>query len=194
MDKKIQKLLETNKIKYKLTEHRKVYTAFNEAQTQHVDPKSVVKTVLIKLSKPITHLIETPSRNLAAAKNTQVIDCVLVAVPSKKRVDFKKIAKVINDHQAKSYKILVKDNPKLKKPSNITVTISKEKDIISKFKTKIGLLTAFSQIYNVPLLFDKKLSSNKKLIISAGSYTESIEITTKDFLKILRGIQGNFTE
>jgi prolyl-tRNA editing enzyme YbaK/EbsC (Cys-tRNA(Pro) deacylase) len=196
MDKKIQQLLTQNKIKFKTIQHRKVYTAFTEAETQHVDPKTVVKTVFVKLSKPTTHLLQDGK--------VSVLDSILVAVPAGKRVDFKKIAKAVNEHAVKSYKIMIKtpsNSPSkrgrtgtVKKPPVITVKMANEKDILKKLKTKVGLLSAFSQIYNLPLLFDKKLLKNKKLILSAGSYTESIELSTKDFLKIMVGMQGNFTQ
>ena len=185
MDKKIEKLLKENKIKYKILAHRKVYTAFTEAETQHVDPKAVVKTVLVKFSKPTTHLTD---------KGVLTGDLALVGVPAKKRVDFKKITKAINEHQQKSYKLMLKNNPKLKKPSTITVKMAGEKDIEKRLKTKVGLLTAFSDVYGLPLLLDKKLIANKKLIVSAGSYTESVEVATRDFLKTMSGLTGNFTQ
>jgi Ala-tRNA(Pro) deacylase len=186
MDSKIKKLLDSNKIKYKLVEHKKVYTAFNEAETQHIDPKSVVKTVFVKLSKPTTHLVQSG--------DIKVIDSVLVAVPAKHRVDFKKIAKAVNDHAAKSYKQMTKNNPKVKKPAAVSVKMANEKDITKILKTKIGLLHPFGEVFGVPLLLDKKLGKNKKVIVPAGSYTESLEINYKDILKITPGMEGNFTE
>jgi prolyl-tRNA editing enzyme YbaK/EbsC (Cys-tRNA(Pro) deacylase) len=187
MDTKIKKLLDSNKIKYKLVEHKKVYTAFTGAQTQHIDPKTVVKTVLVKISKPLTHL--------QSGGKIKPAEFILVAVPAKNRVDFKKIAKAINEHMAKSYKIAVKEFPKLKKPAVITIKMAGEKDITKKLKTKVGLLHPFTQIFDLPpLLIDKKLTKNKKLIVPAGSYVESLEISTKDFLKISSGVEGNFTE
>lgn len=186
MDSKIKKLLEQNKIKHKLIEHKKVYTAFTEAETMGSDPKAVVKTVFVKFSKPAAFALGNGKVAMA--------DAALAAVPAKKRVDFKKIAKSINDHQQKSYKILLKSDPKQKKPSNITVKMASEKDIKKRLETKVGLLSAFSQIYGLPLLFDKKLAKNKKLVLAAGSYTESLEIPTKDFLKIMSGVSGNFTQ
>ncbi len=182
----ITKLLDSSNVRYKVLEHRKVYTAFTEAETQHIDPKTVVKTVFVKFSKPSVHLL--------ADGKISVIKAVLVAVPAKHRVDFKKIAKVINEHAIKSYKLLLKKDPKTKKPTSISVKIADEKDILKTLKTKVGLLHPFSQLFGLPLLFDKKLSKNKKLIFPAGSYTQSLEITTKDFLKIMTGLEGNFTE
>lgn len=197
MNKAIQKLLESNKIKYKNIEHRKVYTAFNEAETLASDARGVVKTVLIKLSKP-TLLTITNAVSKKATKPANLsgntIDFVLVAVPAKHRVDFKKIAKTINDHQLKGYKLLLKSNPKTKKPVVIQTKMANEKDIEKRLKTKVGLLSAFSSLYNLPLLLDKKLVKSKKLIIAAGSYTESVELSTKDFLKITNGLEGNFCQ
>lgn len=73
MDKKLQKFLAGNKIKYELHEHKKVYTAFNEAETQHLKAKEVAKTVLVKADK----------------------DYALVIVPAQKYVDFKKVKKTL---------------------------------------------------------------------------------------------------
>lgn len=202
MDTKIKKLLDSNKIKYKIQAHRKVYTAFTEAETQHIDPKTVVKTVFVKLSKPSTHLLKDGK--------IAVIDSVLVAVPAKHRVDFKKIAKAVNDHAAKSFKLMEKSarssqpthglkktadkSANYKKPSAVTAKVANEKDITKKLKTKVGLLHPFAEIFGIPLLLDKKLSKNKKLIAPAGSYTESLEISYKDLLKVTPGMEGNFTE
>ena len=79
MDLKIKKLVEAKKIKYKLLEHRKVYTAFNSAETQHVDSKQIVKVVLAKLSKPAIHLLKEGK--------PASLDFVFVGVPAGKRVD-----------------------------------------------------------------------------------------------------------
>lgn len=73
MDKKLQKLLDGNKTKYEITEHKKVYTAFNEAETQHLKGKEVAKTVLVKADKSFA----------------------LVVVSAVKHVDFNKVKKAL---------------------------------------------------------------------------------------------------
>ena len=65
MDKKIQKYLETSGVKFTPIKHRKVYTAFNAAETQGVNMKEVVKTVLVKFDKAIAFLEESTSPNLS---------------------------------------------------------------------------------------------------------------------------------
>ena len=73
MDKKLEKFLKENKIKFKLHEHKKVFTAHDEAQTQHIKTKEIAKVVLIKSDK-----------NFA-----------LVIIPAPKYVDFKKVKKIL---------------------------------------------------------------------------------------------------
>jgi Ala-tRNA(Pro) deacylase len=189
VDTKIKKLLDQNKIKYLILPHRKVYTAFNAAETQHINMKQVVKTVLIKLDKNLdSSFLE--SANL----KSKILNLVLVCVPAGKRVELKKIAKTINELQEKTYKISLKNNPKIKKPVKISAKLSSEKDITSKLKTKVGLISPFGRIFGLPVLMDKKLAANNKLTVSAGSYTESIELAVKDYTRVANPIFGNFTE
>lgn len=73
MDTKLKKFLDTAKIKYEIAEHKKVYTAFNEAETQHANAKEVAKTVLVKTDSGFA----------------------LVVVPAQKYVDFGKVKKAL---------------------------------------------------------------------------------------------------
>lgn len=187
MDTKIKKLLEKHNVKYEVVEHRKVYTAFNAAETQHISAKEVIKTVLIKLDKALAFYEEPEAK-------VEKFNMVLIAIPAGKRVGFKKIDKFIFDTQARLYKKLIKKNPKLPKPIKVKTSMAKERDITSKLKTKVGLIAPLGSLYNIPVFFDKKLEKNKNLIFSAGSYTESIKMKPKDFIKLEQPILGNFTE
>jgi len=42
-------LLEKHKIKYQVIDHKKTYTALDTAETQHLKPQEIVKTLVIKL-------------------------------------------------------------------------------------------------------------------------------------------------
>jgi len=147
MDKKLKTFLDKNKIKYSLSEHKKVYTAFNEAETQHLKGKEVAKTVLVKTNDGFA----------------------LVVVPAIKHVDFSKVKKAL----------------KAKK-----VSMAKESDITKVLKTKIGLIHPFG--YDLPVLVDNSLLKQKELVMSAGSYTESLEMKPKDFLKVVEAVKGSF--
>jgi prolyl-tRNA editing enzyme YbaK/EbsC (Cys-tRNA(Pro) deacylase) len=216
MDKKIQKYLETSGIKFTPIKHRKVYTAYNAAETQGVNMKEVVKTVLVKFDKAIAFLEEpTPSnsplekgrirpgsgsspfkgearRGESLSLKIEKFNMVLVAIPAGKHLDFKKIDKFVLDTQTKLYKKLSKANPKLPKPIKVKSSIAKEKDIAGKLKTKY--LLAPLPIYETPLLVDKKLSLNKNLTFSAGSFTESVKVTTKQYLKVVNPLLGSFNK
>ena len=185
MDKKIQKFLETNSIRFESIKHRKIYTAFNSAETQHINPKEVAKTVLVKFDKQIAFLTQ-PGDKL------EKFNLILVAVPAGKHLDFKKIDKFVLDTQTKLYKKLIKKHPKLPVPIKVKSSIAKEKDISGKLKTKY--LLAPLPIYDTPLLMDKKLTLVKNLVFSAGSFTESVKVPAKAYLKAITPILGNFAK
>lgn len=149
MDTKLKNYLTKNKIKYTLHEHKKVYTAFNEAETQHLKAKVVAKTVLAKTDSGFA----------------------LVIVPAQKYVDFNKVKKTL---RAKK------------------VGMAKESDITKVLKTKIGLVHPFGNLFKLPVLLDNSLAKQKALIASAGSYTESVEIKTKDYIKLVEPVKGSF--
>jgi Cys-tRNA(Pro)/Cys-tRNA(Cys) deacylase len=73
--KSLQNLLEKNKIKHEVIDHKTVYTALDNAETQHIKPQEVVKTLVMKVS----------------AKKY-----VLALIPANKNLDKKKFLKEVN--------------------------------------------------------------------------------------------------
>jgi prolyl-tRNA editing enzyme YbaK/EbsC (Cys-tRNA(Pro) deacylase) len=98
---------------------------------------------------------------------------VLIVLPAGKYVDFGGIKKAL----------------KAKK-----VSMATEKDITKYLKTKVGLLHPFGSEYNLQTLLDKGMSKAKKMITSAGTYTDSVEIAMKDFEKLVQPIKGAFSK
>jgi len=147
--KNLDKLLTANKIKYKVVEHRKVYTAFDAAQTQDLKLGEVAKAVLVKGKKNL----------------------YLGVLPAGNNCDFKALSKLAGDK----------------------LSMAKEKDIVKNFKTKVGLITPFASLYKIPVFIDKKLLKNKKINLPAGSYTESVVMSVKDYLKFENPVAGNFS-
>lgn len=166
MDNKLKKFLDGNKIKYRIIEHKKVYTAFNEAETlaspsagrsgQHVNPKEVAKTVLVSYKSDKSH-----------------VSYALIVVPAAKYVDFNKVKKAL--HAKK-------------------VSMARESDIAKRLKSKIGLIHPFGPVYKLQTLVDNSLLRQKNIITSAGSYTESIQIKPKDFIKVAQPTKGSFAK
>jgi len=71
--KKVLNYLEKNKIKFKIVPHKKVYTAYDLAETLKEDLKKIAKTLLVKADK----------------------NYYLIVVPAHYQLDFKKIKKVL---------------------------------------------------------------------------------------------------
>ena len=147
--KNLLKLLETNKIKYLAVEHRKVYTAFDSAETQDIKLSEVAKAVLLKGKKNL----------------------YLAVLPAGNNCDFKALGRLAGDK----------------------LSMAKEKDIVTKLKSKIGLLHPFASSFKLPVFIDKKLLKNKKINLPAGSYTESVIMNVKDYLKLENPIPGSFS-
>lgn len=71
--KKVLNYLDKNKIKFDVLDHKKVYTAYDLAQTLREDLKKIAKTLLIKADK----------------------DYVLVVIPAHYRLDLSKLKKAL---------------------------------------------------------------------------------------------------
>lgn len=147
--KNLQKILDGNKIKYKVNEHRKVFTAFDATQTQHLKLAEVAKAVLVKGKK----------------------DLYLAVLPAGSYCDFKALGELAADK----------------------LSMAKEKDIIQNLKTKVGLISPFGSIYKIKIFLDKKLVKNKKIRLPAGTYTASVELSVKDYIKLEQPILGSFS-
>lgn len=156
INKSLEKLLKQNKIKYEVVEHRKVYTAWDAAETQHVKLTDVGKAVLLK-------------GNLPAGRQEK--NLYLAILSAGNNSDFKKLSKLIGDK----------------------VSMAKEKDITAKLKVKVGLIAPFGSLFGLDVYLDNKLAKTKKLILPAGSYTESVRLNTKDYIKLEHPTLGAFS-
>ncbi len=88
---------------------------------------------------------------------------VLVLVPADKKIDLVKLAKKF---QAKK------------------VTIAREVVMSKLLKIKPGALSAFAKLHKIELVIDKSLLKSKKVVLSSGSYTESVIMKVADFVKL----------
>lgn len=95
----------------------------------------------------------------------------LAVLPASNNCDFKALSKLTEDK----------------------VSIAKEKDISKNINAKIGLIPPFGSLFETPVFLDKKLLKNKKINLPAGSYTESVVISVKDYQKLENPVLGNFS-
>jgi prolyl-tRNA editing enzyme YbaK/EbsC (Cys-tRNA(Pro) deacylase) len=72
------------------------------------------------------------------------------------------------------------------------VNMARESDIKNKLKSSIGLVAPFGVLYGIPTYFDRGLAKNKNLILAAGTYTESLRMAAKAYIKLIEPVIGSF--
>lgn len=87
------------------------------------------------------------------------------------------------------------DLPKLKKSLKVKkVSIPNEKMMIKVFKVKPGAMTAFGGLHKIEVIADKSLLKTKDIILSAGSFTDSIRMKVKDYLDLEKAKLTSFAQ
>jgi prolyl-tRNA editing enzyme YbaK/EbsC (Cys-tRNA(Pro) deacylase) len=185
LETKVTKLLDKTKIKYKTLEHKVVFTAHDVGATIKKKLSEIAKVVLVKVEGPPISVIARSASDEAISSKKKIASArqspglatthyfALIVLPAGKYLDFKGIKKAL----------------KAKK-----VSLASEKDITKYLKTKVGLLHPFGIEYNLQTLLDKGMSRAKKMIASAGTYTDSVEMAVKDFEKLVKPIKGVFSK
>jgi len=117
------------------------------------------------------------------------------------RKELKEIAKSLLIATDKAYVIAVVpanmriDLGKLKKALQVKkVSIPNEKLMVKIFKVKPGAMTAFGGLHKVEVWVDKSLLKTKDIILSAGSFTDSVRMKAKDFIDIEQAKLANFAK
>ncbi len=92
---------------------------------------------------------------------------VIAVLPASHQLDLKKLKKLL----------------KVKK-----VSIPKEQVMAKLYKVKMGALTAFGPLHKqTPVIIDKALLKSKKILARSGSFTASLLMKGKDFVKASEG-------
>jgi len=104
-------------------------------------------------------------------------DYYIVVLPADNNLNLDKVGKIIKKETGKNVK---------------SVKIPGEKIMQTVFKIKAGTMSAFGNMYKLPVIVDTNLSKVKKAVFSSGSFNHSIEIATKDFIKMEEAILGSF--
>ena len=74
------------------------------------------------------------------------------------------------------------------------VSIPDEKIMVKVFKVKPGAMTAFGGLHQVEVWVDKSLLKTKDVILSAGSFTDSVRMKAKDFIELEQAKLANFAK
>ncbi|MFA6296732.1 MAG: YbaK/EbsC family protein [Patescibacteria group bacterium] len=187
MMKKFESFLKNKKAKYKVVSHRKVYTAWDSSATQHINIKTVAKTLLVKADN----------------------DYFFVVLSANKKLDINKLKKIINVWRVKEAKTLDNirtattkasafakasaDRQKLLKAQKIKkISLCSENIVKKKIVGKEGAMAPFGSFYGYKTFVDSLLLKQKKINLNAGSFTESLEMTPANYKKVEEPIVGSF--
>jgi len=176
--KKLINYLDKESVKYELIEHRTVFTAWDMAQTMHVKPQQIVKTLVVKLRGKVPALVLIPAhRNLDKKKFSNVA--------------YNLTQKVIKNPDSVPAEWNY-PSPDLKGKS-YPVEFAKEKWMKEKLMGKIGATPPFGRSLKLPVFMDKALLKEKELILNSGDYNTSIKMKAKDFDKLEQPLSGSFS-
>ena len=75
---------------------------------------------------------------------------------------------------------------------NVRIEEEKEfKDLFGDCET--GAIPPFGPLYHMPCYVDQSLMENESVYFNAGSHEECIQISTEDFLRVLKGVVRDFS-
>ncbi len=135
---------------------------------QVIEHKTVYTT--FDLSQTLHEDLKTIGKTLLVQVDQ---DFVFAIVPGHRRINLENLKKLINKERKKAGERVV-----------TRVKIATENQIKRHITKKMGALIPFGSLYKKTTYIDRMLVKNKKMILNAGSFTESIRITSSVFQKI----------
>jgi len=87
---------------------------------------------------------------------------VLVILPADKKIDIEKLKKALGAKK---------------------ISIPSEKVMIKVLKIQPGTLSSFGRLHDLEVVVDKAMLSAKKAVVSTGSFTDSVFMKVKDFVR-----------
>ncbi len=164
-----------------------------------IKSKKSINQKIKKLETKVTKLLDKAKIKYKTLEHKVVFTAHDVGATTKKKLS--EIAKVVLVKADKNFVLIVLPAGKYLDFSGIKkalkakkVSMASEKDITKYLKTKVGLLHPFGSEYNLKTLLDKGMSRSKKMIASAGTFTDSVEVALKDFEKLVKPVKGAFSK
>lgn len=123
-------------------------------------------------------LANTLERKLSGVAKTVLVKAgsgfTLLVLPGDRRVDLKKVAKLLGAKR---------------------VEITTEKVLVTALKIRPGAITPFSELHkDIPVFVDRSLTRARKLLTGAGSFTESIQLTAKELVRLAQAKVADVAE
>lgn len=114
-----------------------------------------------------------PGRTLAKVVIAKADDrMVMLALPAPYRVDLEKLRGVLGAKQ---------------------VRLAREEEFVGLFPDcEVGAMPAFGNLYGLPVYVDKALAEGERIVLQAGTHTETIALSYADFRRLVAPTEGDF--
>ncbi|MFO0704978.1 MAG: YbaK/EbsC family protein [Candidatus Andersenbacteria bacterium] len=110
-------------------------------------------------------------------------ELAIAVIPGDRNLDVGKLKKLINAVHKKE------SQPAVKKVQLVT-----ERTITNKLTDKAGAVIPIGSLYKLPTYVDSALLNEKKVIINAGSFTVSLELSGSTYRKLAEAQIGSFSK
>jgi len=165
VSKKILSYLEKKKYKFEIIRHKTTYTAFDTARTtqkqeKKVKPEEIAKTLVVRASE----------------------NYFLALVPASRKLDKKKLLKIVNTSKKKKKEKLYR-----------FLDLAKESWMKKNILGKVGATPPFRELLGLDIYVDNILAKQKNLYLGSGEYEYSIKVPTKQYLKNEEVMKGSFS-
>lgn len=142
-------------------------TKLKEFLDQHKVKYVTIKHSLAYTAQEVAASVHIKGREIAKTVlvkiNGRLAMCV---VPASFKIDFEKLK-------------LILDNP--------NVRLANEVEFKDKFpECEVGAMPPFGNIYNVEVFADEKLSEDEEIAFNAGTHTELVQMSYKDFTDLVK--------
>lgn len=134
--------------------------------------------------EPIVHRVVFTAYDTAQTLRAKLTD---VAKPLLLKADKSFALAVVSAGQ----NLDLKKAAKLLKAKKLRIPTEKEIIAALKLNKKQGL-SSFGSLYGIPVLLDKAFAKTKKAVFSVGSFTDSVKMTMKDFVRLESPTVGAF--
>ena len=154
MEKEAEKILSIfreNNVDYQLYEHEPVYTSQEAAKVRGVELKTGCKSMVLK---------------------TKGGKFVLVNVAADKKIDIKKLEKIVGDK----------------------LSFASKEEVLQATNCEPGSVPPFGKLFGLPTFLDESVLENDFVNFNIGMLTKSVKISKQDLLKIMKPTISKFSK
>jgi Ala-tRNA(Pro) deacylase len=148
---KILSIFRENNVDYQLYEHEPVYTSQEAATVRGVELKTGCKSMALK---------------------TKGGKFVLVNVAADKKIDIKKLEKIVGDK----------------------LSFASKEEVLQATNCEPGSVPPFGKLFGLPTFLDESVLENDFVNFNIGMLTKSVKISKQDLLKIMKPTISKFSK